>query len=212
MPEQGKSVPGERKPNLGPSAGPSNRKALIAAAREIFAEQGFDAPLNAIVKRAGVGQGSLYRHFPDRLELGLAVFDENLDALEGVAAEPDASLARLLDTIIDQALVSTGLIDLIWRHRRDERVEHIGARLRTVIVELLERDRAAGRIGGHVGAADVELAVTMLADVVARSDPAERQIVARRARNIFRAAFAPRPDQTAVKSVATRSSAPGTSA
>ena len=47
------------KANLGPSAGPANRAALIAAAREVFAEGGLMAPLNQVARRAGVGQGSL---------------------------------------------------------------------------------------------------------------------------------------------------------
>ena len=80
MPEGRKGRgPTTRKPNLGPSAGPGNRRALIVAAREIFAEDGLAAPFSAVAKRAGVGQGSLYRHFPDRLALAVAVFDENID-------------------------------------------------------------------------------------------------------------------------------------
>src|SRR6188472_1508327 len=87
MPERGKGVPRTAKPNRGPSAGPGNRRALIAAAREVFATEGLQAPFSAVAKKAGVGQGSLYRHFPDRLSLAVAVFDENLDELE-LAVEP----------------------------------------------------------------------------------------------------------------------------
>ena len=46
-----------------------NRDLLVAAAREVLAEQGLDAPMSAVAKRAGVGQGTLYRHLPDRLTL-----------------------------------------------------------------------------------------------------------------------------------------------
>ncbi|HEU0181064.1 MAG TPA: helix-turn-helix domain-containing protein, partial [Agromyces mariniharenae] len=81
MPERGKGIRAERKPNRGPSAGPANRRALIAAARDVFATEGLQAPFSAVAKKAGVGQGSLYRHFPDRLSLAVAVFDENLDEL-----------------------------------------------------------------------------------------------------------------------------------
>ncbi|HAN25892.1 MAG TPA: TetR/AcrR family transcriptional regulator, partial [Microbacterium ginsengisoli] len=61
------------RPNRGRAAGPANRAALLAAAREVFGEQGLSAPLSAVARRAGVGQGSLYRHFPTRTALAAAV-------------------------------------------------------------------------------------------------------------------------------------------
>lgn len=68
-----------------------NRHSLIAAASEVFAERGLDAPLDAIVKRAGLGSATLYRHFPHRRDLIVEVLMINLarseralaDALEG---------------------------------------------------------------------------------------------------------------------------------
>src|SRR4030095_13303143 len=67
MPERRKGVPRPAKPNRGPAAGPENRRALIAAAREVFSADGLQAPFSAVGQKAGVGQGSLYRHFPARL-------------------------------------------------------------------------------------------------------------------------------------------------
>ena len=192
MPERGKGVSGDRKANRGPSAGPENRRALIAAAREVFATEGLQAPFSAVAKRAGVGQGSLYRHFPDKLALAVAVFDENLDELEAFVAPPDVTLDDLLDAIIGQAVASTALIDLIWLNRRDERVTHLSDRLARIAETVLARERAAGRIGAHVETADVLLAVTMLADLLARTDAADRPVLARRAWSLFHAAFAPR--------------------
>lgn len=198
MPERGKGV-AERdevapdpKPNRGPSAGPENRRALIAAGREVFATDGLQAPFSAVAKRAGVGQGSLYRHFPDRLALAVAVFDENIDELEATVEPPDATLDDLLEAIIEQAVVSTALIDLIWQNRHDERVTHFTTRLGRIAETVLTREHSAGRIGDHVETADVLLAVTMLADLLARTDAAERRAVARRAWALFHAAFAPR--------------------
>ena len=192
MSERGKGVLGERKPNRGPSAGPGNRRALIAAAREVFAADGLQAPFSAVAKRAGVGQGSLYRHFPDRLSLAVAVFDENIDVLEATVAPPEATLDDLLDAIIGQVVVSTALIDLIWHSRHDERVTHLSERLARIAETVLVRGQAAGRIGTHVEVADVLMAITMLADVVSRADAAERAEVARRAWALLHAAFLPR--------------------
>ena len=64
--------------NRGPAAAAGNRRALIAAAREVYAVGGLGAPFSAVAKRAGVGQGSLYRHFPDRTALAVAVFEDNV--------------------------------------------------------------------------------------------------------------------------------------
>lgn len=194
MSEGEQQIPSTRKANRGPSVGPQNRRALIAAAREVFASDGLQAPFSAVAKRAGVGQGSLYRHFPDRLALAVAVFDENLDELEVAMASPDATLDDLLESIVGQAVVSTALIDLIWLNRRDDRVAHLRERLRRLAEILLAREHAAGRIADHVETQDVLLAVTMLADVVSRTEAAERPDVARRVRAIFHAAFSA-PDQ-----------------
>jgi AcrR family transcriptional regulator len=179
-----------KKSNRGPSAGPENRRAIIAAAREIFAEDGINAPLSAVARRAGVGQGSLYRHFPDRLSLAVAVFDENVGRLEQLADEDDATLTDLFDQVTEQAIVSTALIDLILVERHDPRSEAVAVRVLDVVASLVARDRAQGRIGAAVEPEDVMLAITMLALALSKSDPDERAATAARGRAIFRAAFA----------------------
>jgi AcrR family transcriptional regulator len=158
----------------------------------VFAADGLQAPLSAVAKKAGVGQGSLYRHFPDRLSLAVAVFDENLDQLDEAVATPDATLDDLLDAIVDQVVVSTAFIDLIWRSRNDDRVTHLGDRLEAIVETVLAREQAAGRLGEHVETADVLLAITMLADVISRADAADRPAVAQRAWSLLHHAFLPR--------------------
>ncbi|MGN6605775.1 MAG: TetR/AcrR family transcriptional regulator [Jatrophihabitans sp.] len=64
-----------------------NRAQLIAAAREAFAEHGTGASLEDIARRAGVGVGTLYRHFPNRQELLEAVYVEEVEALCRSAAD-----------------------------------------------------------------------------------------------------------------------------
>lgn len=71
-------------------------------------------------------------------------------------------------------------------------MSHLGDRLAVIAETVLARELAAGRIGEHVETQDVLLAVTMLADLLARTDAAERRSVAQRAWAIFHAAFAPR--------------------
>jgi AcrR family transcriptional regulator len=184
-------VPASPKRNRGPSAGPANRRALIAAAREVFAERGYSAPLSVIARRAGVGQGSLYRHFPDRIALAVAVFDENIAELEAVAAKPDTTLEDFFDVVTDQAIGSTALIDLFMSDPKDPRTEHLATRVTAVAGAVLSREQAGGRISRDVTVDDIVLAISMLASVLTRTDPGERVRTAGQARRIFQAAFAP---------------------
>lgn len=62
-----------------------NHARLLAAASEAFAENGADAPLEDIARRAGVGIGTLYRHFPTRLDLQAAAFRNQVSVLCGQA-------------------------------------------------------------------------------------------------------------------------------
>src|ERR1700745_3192384 len=64
-----------------------NHARLIAAATAAFAEKGADAPLEDVARRAGVGIGTLYRHFPTRLDLQAAVFRSQGGAVCGEAAK-----------------------------------------------------------------------------------------------------------------------------
>jgi AcrR family transcriptional regulator len=64
-----------------------NSELLISTAREVFAEKGPDAPLDDIVRRAGVGAGTLYRHFPSRESLMAAVYQDDLTRLSAYADE-----------------------------------------------------------------------------------------------------------------------------
>ncbi len=182
----------ERKANRGPSAGPENRRALVAAARVVFAEEGLSAPLSAVARRAGVGQGSLYRHFPDRVALAVAVFDENIRELETFAGVRGSTLDDLLGLIVEQALVSTAFIELLAAERDDPRVEHLGVRFREVAELVTGNERTAGRIADDVATEDIVLSVEMIAGLLARTPAAERRSTADRARALLRSGFAPR--------------------
>src|ERR1700727_2988713 len=62
-----------------------NYERLVAAAREVFAQQGGGASMEAIAKEAGVGIGTLYRHFPKRIDVVEAVYREDVDELVAAA-------------------------------------------------------------------------------------------------------------------------------
>lgn len=188
MPNRAES---SQRTNRGPAAGPENRRALIAAAREVYAEAGLSAPFSQVAKRAGVGQGSLYRHFPDRTALAVAVFEENIAELEEFASDPRRSVDDLLDRVADQAMVSTAFIELISAQFGDPRVTHLGLRYREVVESLVERRPAAGGAASDLDVDDVLLATEMLAFAISRSAPENRAEAAARARRLLHSAFRP---------------------
>jgi AcrR family transcriptional regulator len=92
-----------------------NRDRLIAVAREAFAQYGADASLDEIARRAGVGPGTLYRHFPNRLALMESVYRDNVETLCASASElitapsPGDALAQWLRAFLDYAVTKRGL-------------------------------------------------------------------------------------------------------
>lgn len=179
----------EPQKNRGPVAGPANRRALIAAGREVFADRGYSAPLNAVARRAGVGQGSLYRHFPDRTALAVAIFDENINQLELLAFDSRTGLADLVDSVTEQVVASAALLELIASEAHDPRVSRLRDRFEAVIGDVLQREQGSRQITAQVETDDVMIAVSMLALLLAGTGEEQRQEVARRARAIFRSAF-----------------------
>jgi AcrR family transcriptional regulator len=64
-----------------------NYEALVAAGKSVFAREGTDAPLEEVGREAGVGQGTLYRHFPTREHLFVAIMKERVDELDARAKQ-----------------------------------------------------------------------------------------------------------------------------
>lgn len=80
MPTDAPAPPPERRAGSRADA-VRNRALLLGAAREVFAEKGPGAPLDDVVRRAGVGNATIYRHFPTRRDLLVAVYAEEVEAL-----------------------------------------------------------------------------------------------------------------------------------
>lgn len=93
-----------------------NREQLIAAAREAFTERGSEASLEDIARRAGVGVGTLYRHFPNRAALVEGVYVEEVETLcrsagnDSVGSSWDA-LVQWFDRFVDYVATKRALID-----------------------------------------------------------------------------------------------------
>ncbi|MYW70125.1 TetR family transcriptional regulator [Streptomyces sp. SID8379] len=185
---------GTRPPaNQGRRVAARNRAALIAAAREVFAEQGLNAPLSAVARRAGVGQGSLYRHFADRTALVFAVLDENVRQIELAAAEPGVRLESVLGVVTWHLTRSTAFVDLLRVRGDDEQARALSGRVRTVLDRRL-------RAGHRLSADELMLAIAMVSGAVAGPTPAERERLALEAWRLLDVEVGPlRPFETAVE-------------
>ncbi len=165
----------QRATNRGPAAAGANRRALLDAARRLFAEHGYEVPLSAVAREAGVGQGSLYRHFPGRLDLALAIFEDNYAELERLAADPHApgAFSQLWRRIIDQTLESRAFVEMVVEARRQLPDVKVVNRLPEILEDPLRVAQAAGLIPRELSVHDLILAHRMIYGViVTETDPA----------------------------------------
>jgi AcrR family transcriptional regulator len=173
-----------RRSNPGPRAAARNRAALLAAAREVFAEHGSHAPLNAVARRAGVGQGSLYRHFPDRVELVVALFEEQVVTLEERSKDAAARMGDLLGLITRHAMDSVVSIDLVSarpEEHPDPRLTDLRTRVADVLATRLDDAVATGAVPPGTTVEDLLLGVELVTAALTRRPAAERAAYAARA-------------------------------
>lgn len=167
--------------NRGPAAAAENRAALISSGRRLFAEQGYLVALSSIARDAGVSQGVLYRHFPTRVSLAFAVFAENIDEIEQLAAEacgPDA-LGLIVGRLVDFTVASAAFVDVV-AEVAECRYWSGAERLVDLIGAALVSAQAAGRAREDLTPADVMLVVRMAYGIVkTRSDEEARADVRR---------------------------------
>jgi AcrR family transcriptional regulator len=140
-----------------------NRERLLAAARHLLAEQGMAASLEAVARQAGVGIGTLYRHFPTREALVEALYRDELDALLEASSRlsatlpPDEALAQFMLHSLDYMATKRGLGDSLRQlmQARPELLEAAQAGFPGTVARLLEAGIAAGRIRPDAEAEDV---------------------------------------------------------
>ena len=138
-----------------------NEEALLDAAAAAFVAAGVDAPVRDIAARAGVGVGTVYRHFPTRADLVVAVYRHQVEACVEAGqtcldTEPTAyaALARWIDLFVDFLVTKHGLATAL---RSDgERFDALHSwfldRLTPVATRLIEAAVAAGEIRADVEA------------------------------------------------------------
>jgi AcrR family transcriptional regulator len=97
-----------------------NEQALLDAAAAVFVASGVDAPVRDIAAKAGVGVGTIYRHFPTRADLIVAVYRHQIEAcaeagpaLLASGPTPHAALARWIEKFVDFLVTKHGLADAL---------------------------------------------------------------------------------------------------
>jgi AcrR family transcriptional regulator len=131
-----------------------NRERVMAAARETFAEHGEKTTLDEIARRAGVGPGTLYRHFPDRETLLATVYRTDIESLaergRALSAEypPGEAFARWLRLQFDHIKAKRGVGTAVKRMlgTGSPMMLECKALMRDAAGDLLERAQEAGEI------------------------------------------------------------------
>ena len=154
-----------------------NREAIIAAARPVFAEQGLGAPLDEIARRAGVGNATLYRHFPTREELVQAALlgpiAEYLAAAEEAVADPDpwAGFRDYLLRLCQLQARDRALADLLVTTIKTPsgELEQLRGTAFELTRQLIERAQAAGELRADFRHQDLPLLLMANAGLVKRT-------------------------------------------
>ena len=156
-----------------------NRAAILAVARDVFAEQGLEAPLEVIAARAGVGIATLYRRFPTREKLVAAALVEKVAqyarAAEQALEVPDpwAGFAGFVQRICELQACDRGLGDLLsMTLSADEQIEQLRGAANDTVITLIERAKAGGTLRDDFVGEDLLLLLIATAAVmqVTRAD------------------------------------------
>lgn len=160
-----------------------SRAAIMQAARELFALRA-DVPMYEIAKRAGVGQATIHRHFPDRVDLAAAIALESLEEFERVAAEhtgdPDAFFS-LLRAVVAEQVRAHGLMSVLRQRDVSQTTDAITNRLLTIFRGPMDDAKSAGRLRGDLLLEELLLMLAMVEGVLTETtDPATRGAAATR--------------------------------
>jgi len=138
-----------------------NEQTLLDAAAEVFVTSGVEAPVRDIAAKAGVGMGTIYRHFPTRADLVIAVYRHQVDAcaeagpaLLASSSTPHAALTQWIDLFVDFLVTKHGLAEALQSDKA--RFETLHAyfldRLVPVCAQLLNAAAEVGQIRPDVDA------------------------------------------------------------
>ncbi|MFJ7066443.1 TetR/AcrR family transcriptional regulator [Streptomyces sp. NPDC101115] len=146
-----------------------NRERIVTAAREMFVESGAQVPLDEIARRAGVGNATLYRNFPERADLVREVILSLTARITERAAEaaeresdPFAAVRRFVHAAADERVGA--LCPMLDGDFDKDHPDLLAgrSRLEETVQELVDRAQTAGRMRPDVGVGDLMIAVSQL--------------------------------------------------
>ncbi|WSA74548.1 TetR/AcrR family transcriptional regulator [Streptomyces sp. NBC_01799] len=156
-----------------------NQQALLDAAAAVFVTSGVEAPVRDIAAKAGVGMGTIYRHFPTRADLVIAVYRHQVDAcaeagpaLLATTSTPHAALGRWVDLFVDFLVTKHGLAAAMQGDTAGFETLHAYflERLLPVCTQLLDAAAASGEIRSDLDAYQLMRGIGNLC-IGADSDP-----------------------------------------
>jgi len=178
-----------------------NRQAIVRAAAELMSTEAA-IPTSEIARRAGVGQATLYRHFPDRASLALAICEESIRALERLAAakagDPDR-FESLLSAVIQSQLANRTLVGLLRSGADGPRNLHrLTRRVAGLLAGPMRDAQLAGRLRRDLTPADMALLLTMIEGLLRDiADPLQRRSAIARAAELLRTGLLARSEPSA---------------
>lgn len=130
-----------------------NRKLLIAAAKKVFAEQGFSATLHQVAQQAGVGVGTVYRRFSNKQELMLEIYEEQIEELEHLLntsldmPDPWEALVFYLEETMKAQIRDKGMAQILsGKLMGAEAFDNSRDRVAPLVNSLVERAVRAGAV------------------------------------------------------------------
>ncbi|MGP8304463.1 TetR/AcrR family transcriptional regulator [Streptomyces inhibens] len=156
-----------------------NQQTLLDAAAAVFVTSGVEAPVRDIAAKAGVGMGTIYRHFPTRADLVIAVYRHQVDAcaeagptLLATSPTPHAALGRWVDLFVDFLVTKHGLAAAMQGDSTGFETLHAYFldRLLPVCTQLLDAAAASGEIRSDLDAYQLMRGIGNLC-IGAESDP-----------------------------------------
>jgi AcrR family transcriptional regulator len=140
-----------------------NRLLILSSARTLFAQRGLDATLDEVAREAGLGVGTVYRHFPNRDALIDALFADGMDALTRVVDEAVAmprawdGLRYFMYSALEMQSQDRGLRDVMFSRRTAADQEHdlMAQQLKPPLDALVQRAKDEGDLRPDLSATDV---------------------------------------------------------
>lgn len=159
-----------------------NRATLVAAGREVMAERGLEAPLDEIARRAGIGNATLYRRFPRRIDLIAAVFADRMAdharAVDAALAAPDPweGFRSYIEAAAELQVHDRGIADLITMDvSMSPEIHELRDHAFHGLVEVINRAKAAGALRADSTPEDIVVILQANAGLVSRAHRAAGQ-------------------------------------